>query len=116
MYRYKYKNENDFNFRINESKRILEKYPDKIPLIIEKAKECEYDIEKNKYLVPKNIKMQQLIFIIRKRIKIKNAEAIFVHINNTLPPSNNFINEIYDNNKDEDGFLYITYSTENTFG
>ena len=24
--------------------------------------------------------------------------------------------EIYENNKDEDGFLYITYSGENTFG
>tara|TARA_Y100001958_G_C21239591_1_gene566877 strand:- start:1401 stop:1745 length:345 start_codon:yes stop_codon:yes gene_type:complete len=111
-----YKNNTDFDFRINESKKILEKYPDKIPLIVEKSKNCEYDIDKNKYLVPKDIKMQQLIFIIRKRIKIKDSESIFIYVNNVLPPSSSYISEIYDNNKDDDGFLYINYSTENTFG
>ena len=111
-----YKNNTDFDFRINESKKILEKYPDKIPLIVEKSKNCEYDIDKNKYLVPKDIKMQQLIFIIRKRIKIKDSESIFIYVNNVLPPSASYISEIYDNNKDDDGFLYINYSTENTFG
>ena len=113
---YNYKSKNEFNFRINESKKILDKYPDKIPLIIEKSKNCEYDIDKNKYLVPKNIKMQQLIFIIRKRIKIKDSESIFIYVNNVLPPSSSCISEIYDSNKDDDGFLYINYSTENTFG
>ena len=93
---YNYKSKNEFNFRINESKKILDKYPDKIPLIIEKSKNCEYDIDKNKYLVPKNIKMQQLIFIIRKRIKIKDSESIFIYVNNVLPPSSSCISEIYD--------------------
>tara|TARA_B100001094_G_scaffold333260_1_gene409968 strand:- start:5425 stop:5769 length:345 start_codon:yes stop_codon:yes gene_type:complete len=113
---YNYKKEKDFNFRLNESKKILEKYPDKIPLIIEKSENCEYTIEKNKYLIPKDIKIQQLFYIIRKRIKIKDSEAIFVYINKKLPSSSSYISEIYDTNKDEDGFLYITYSTENTFG
>ena len=113
---YNYKNKNEFDFRINESKKILDKYPDKIPLIVEKSKNCQYDIDKNKYLVPKDIKMQQLIFIIRKRIKIKDSEAIFIYVNNVLPPSSSYISEIYNSNKDDDGFLYINYSTENTFG
>jgi len=26
------------------------------------------------------------------------------------------MSEVYDDHKDEDGFLYITYSGENTFG
>ena len=113
---YNYKKKIEFDFRINESKKILKKYPDKIPLIIEKSNNCIYNIDKNKYLVPKDIKMQQLLFIIRKRLKIKDSEAIFIYINDRLQPSNSYISEIYDNNKDEDGFLYINYSTENTFG
>jgi GABA(A) receptor-associated protein len=60
--------------------------------------------------------MQQLFFIIRKRIKIKDSEAIFIYVNNKLPLTSSYISDIYDSNKDEDGFLYITYSTENTFG
>lgn len=111
-----YKNKTEFDFRLNESKKILDKYPDKIPLIVEKSIGCEYEIDKNKYLVPKDIKMQQLIFIIRKRIKIKDSEAIFIYINDKLPPSSSYISDIYNSERDEDGFLYINYSTENTFG
>ena len=91
---YNYKSKNEFDFRINESKKILNKYPDKIPLIVEKSENCKYDIDKNKYLVPKDIQMQQLIFIIRKRIKIKDSETIFIYINNVLPPSSSCIKNI----------------------
>tara|TARA_Y100001980_G_C14555862_1_gene345458 strand:- start:1438 stop:1782 length:345 start_codon:yes stop_codon:yes gene_type:complete len=113
---YEYKKINNFEYRFNESNRILNKYKDKYPLIVEKSKDCIYDIQKNKYLVPKDIKIHQLQFIIRKRLDIKKSEALFIYINNTIPPSNSLISEIYDNLKDEDGFLYITYSNENTFG
>ena len=37
-------------------------------------------------------------------------------INNTLCPSNTNIGQVYNDMRDEDGFLYITYSSENTFG
>jgi GABA(A) receptor-associated protein len=33
-----------------------------------------------------------------------------------LPPTAAMMSAIYDENKDEDGFLYMTYSGENTFG
>ena len=32
-----------------------------------------------------------------------------------ITPSNVSLGEIYEDNKDEDGFLYVTY-TQNTFG
>ncbi len=44
------------------------------------------------------------------------AKQVSDYINNIIPPNNNFIGEIYNDLKDEDGFLYITYSSENTFG
>ena len=111
-----YKKDNNFEYRLNESKRIIEKNPDKIPIIIEKSDNCEFKIDKTKYLVPSDFKIQQLIYVIRKRIKIKDSETIFIYINNILPKSNTCIGEIYEDNKDEDGFLYINYSKENTFG
>ncbi len=111
-----YKKDNNFEYRLNESKRIIEKNPDKIPIIIEKSDNCEFQIDKTKYLVPSDFKIQQLIYVIRKRIKIKDSETIFIYINNILPKSNTCIGEIYEDNKDEDGFLYINYSKENTFG
>jgi hypothetical protein len=53
---------------------------------------------------------------VRKRLSIKPEIALFLFINGTIPPSAEFIQTIYERYKDEDGFLYVTYSFENTFG
>ena len=37
-------------------------------------------------------------------------------INEKLMSSNRLIGEIYENNKEEDGFLYVYICSENTFG
>jgi len=33
-----------------------------------------------------------------------------------MPPTSCLIHDLYDKYKDDDGFLYISYSGENTFG
>lgn len=111
-----YKIENTLEFRKNESSKILEKYKDRIPVIVEKSNNCEYTLDKNKFLVSKELSMHQLVYIIRKRIKLKDHETIFIYVANKLVPSNSLLSEIYNTNKDEDGFLYLVYSSENTFG
>ena len=55
-------------------------------------------------------------YIIRKRIKLKPEEALFVIVNNNLVSSSEQINSVYEKHKDEDGFLYVIYTSENTFG
>jgi len=42
--------------------------------------------------------------------------AKFIFVNNTLPASAAVMSQIYKEHKDEDGFLYMTYSGESTFG
>ena len=103
--------------RIHESNKIILRYPTRIPVIVEKQKNCTFKgINKNKYLVPKDMQMNQFIFIIRKRIKLNPSESLFVLVNNSLVSSNANLNEIYEQNKDSDGFLYMIYTSENTFG
>jgi len=103
--------------RIEESKKIIEKYPDKIPIIVEKSKKSKIkDIDKNKYLVPSDMTLSQFIYVVRKRIKISSTEALFFFVNNTLCNNSSLLSEIYNTYKDNDGFLYIAYSSENTFG
>ena len=112
-----FKNKNSFEKRYEESLKVIEKYPDRIPIIVQKDNKSDIqDIDKYKYLVPKNMSISQFSFIIRKRIKLDPSQAIFITINNTLPSSYQTLSEIYDGNKDEDGFLYIFYTGENTFG
>ena len=56
------------------------------------------------------------MFIIRKKIKIENSKSMFLFCNNVLPPTTMAISLLYEQKKDKDDFLYITYASENTFG
>ena len=112
-----YKKTHSFEKRKEECDRILKKHPDRIPIIVCKSENSKLpDIDKQKYLVPKTMNLGQFIYVIRKRIKLNSNEALFILVNNTLKTSCESIENIYEAEKDKDNFLYITYSSENTFG
>jgi GABA(A) receptor-associated protein len=108
-----------FEERLNETKRIMGKHPDRLPIICERAinasKECPY-IDKRKYLVPNDLTVGQFVYVIRKRLKIPGEKALFLFINGIIPSTSVLLSHIYDCYKDEDGYLYVTYTYENTFG
>lgn len=115
----------DHNFKINHSlenrkifsSKILSKYPDCVPIILSKAKNCNIpNCSKVKFLVPSEITVNKFVFEIRKHIELGSEQAIFLFINNVIPPTSSSIGQIYQHQKDEDGFLYITYTGESTFG
>ena len=102
---------------MSQSEKILKKYPDRIPIIVNKYKNSNIaDIDKKKYIVPKDMNINSFVYVIRRRIKLTSDQAIFVTINKELCASNQTIGEIYNKHKSDDGFLYIEYSGENTFG
>ena len=115
----RFKEIHTFEKRLTESKRILSKYPERVPVICEK-----YDnnpeipnIDRKKYLVPNDLTMGQFVFVIRKRLKLPPEKSIYLFINETIiPHTNGLVNHFYHDYKDKDGFLYICYSGENTFG
>eukprot|EP00741_Cyanophora_paradoxa_P018991 tig00021108_g18334.t1 len=114
-----FKQEHPLEKRKEESRRIREKYADRIPVIVERSEAGKTDvpdIDKKKYLVPADLTVGQFVYVIRKRIKLSEKAAIFIFCNGTIPPTAALMSTVYDEQKDEDGFLYITYSGENTFG
>jgi GABA(A) receptor-associated protein len=40
-----------------------------------------------RYLVPADLSVGQFVYVVRKRIKLSAEKAIFVFIDNTLPPT-----------------------------
>lgn len=102
----------------NTVKEVMKKYPDRLPIIVQPIDKKQPEIDKHKYLVPKDIVLSQFIFIIKKRIKeLKPEEAIFLFVNdNIVPKSTATMSELYEQYKNEDEFLIIKYSLENTFG
>ncbi len=112
-----YANKTTFESRSNESKRIRLKYPDRIPIIIERVNDANTPpIDKTKYLVPNNLTVGELVYVIRKRMKLEPEKAIFFFINETIPNTSLQLSQLYESHKNEDGFLYMKYSSENTFG
>ena len=86
--KYNFKKKSTLENRINESNKILKKYPDRVPVIVEKHHDSDInDIDKSKYLVPKDMTMGQFLFVVRKRIKLGPEQALFITVNSTLVSS-----------------------------
>ena len=119
-----FKKEFTLDQRISESGRILAKYPDRIPIIIEcNDKELAKLIKKRKFLVPYDISVSYLVHIIRNKIKLDSSKAIFMFYEKTLLTSASMIGELYEKHKENnkgdtrgDKFFYITIAYESTFG
>jgi hypothetical protein len=96
--------------------KLLTKYPDRIPVFIKKGNKETPDIDRHKYLVPKDITFSTFTCIIRKRIKLTQDQAIFIMVNNILVNQSEIMSSIYKKYKSQNGSLELTYSTESTFG
>ena len=111
-----FKSSHSFESRKKESTKILEKYRDRVPVIVERIGTSIPDIDKKKFLVPRDLTVAQFLFVIRKRIKLTPEKAIFIFIKDILPPISEHMSAIYEKYKDEDGFVYVSMSGEQCFG
>jgi len=97
----------------------MAKYPGRVPIICER--DPRYvdvpDIDRKKYLVPSDISISNFMYIIRRRLKLSPEKSIYLFINNAvMPATSQLLITLYDEHVDNDGFLYIKYAGENTFG
>ena len=121
-----YRSEKNLSERVSESNRILARYPNYIPVIVETSeKEIAKNLLKNKYLVPQDVSVSHLMINIRKNLKVDSKKAVFIFCNNMLVNGTEIMSVLYERyreslKKDDpnlsDKFMYITVSYENTFG
>ena len=103
--------------RCGESSRMRKKYPGRYCIIVDKdPRTTAPPIDKHKYLVPGDLTVGQFIYVIRKRLKLPSDQAIFVYVDKKLPQTSMLLSEAYNQYHDRDGFMYMIYSAENTFG
>merc|ERR1711991_1190437 len=102
-----FQEEHTFEKRQSEATRIRSKYPNRIPVICERADQSDIaEIDKKKYLVPSDLTVGQFVYVIRKRIKLSSEKALFVFVQNVLPPTAALMSSVYEENQSDDGFLY----------
>lgn len=101
------------NEDIHKVDRLIEKYPNRVPVMCYKNKSTKCE---QKFIVPKDLTSAQFLYIMRRRIKIDSKVALFLFINGEIPPSTSTFNDLYEQYSDKNGILHVTYSEENTFG
>ena len=116
----KFKKENpDKKKRKELSESTIKNNPGKIPVILEKEETSKLDdIKKTRYLLEKNFTISEFLLLIRKALKLKEGEALFLSAKGKYNlTGEKTMGEIYELYKDkDDGFLYIMYSSFVVYG
>jgi GABA(A) receptor-associated protein len=113
-----FRDQHTIETRLSESTRIRSKYPERIPIILEQCPSSNIVpvVDRSKYLVPDHLTLGQFLVVIRQRIQLGSEHALFLFINQTLVPIGALLSTVYRDHHDPDGFLYVLYSGETTFG
>lgn len=114
-----YRTEKTLQARLQESRRIKTRYADRLPVICERSSKCTKlaPIDKRKFLVPRDLTTGQFLYVVRKRLQLDPSQAIFLMTESgRLPASSQTVEMVYSQDAHEDGFLYMFYTGENTFG
>ena len=115
--KFQHKEDHPFEYWKREAENIRKKYPDRVPVIVEKAPKARVpDLDKRNYLVPSDLTNGQFYFLIQKRIHLRPEDALFFFVNNTIPPISATVGQLYEDSHEEDDFLYVAYSNESVYG
>jgi microtubule-associated protein 1 light chain len=114
-----FKQRRTFGSRVKDAQTVKEKYPDKIPMIIERyGREKNLPtLEQTKFLIPAEFTMCDLVRCIRRRMNLHPNQSFFFLVNDRALVSNSAtVAEVYEREKDDDGFLYVVYASQEMFG
>ncbi|XP_069911058.1 microtubule-associated proteins 1A/1B light chain 3C-like isoform X3 [Oryctolagus cuniculus] len=95
------------------------KVPKQDPVIVERypREKLLSLLDKTKFLVPQELTMSQFLSIIRSRMVLRATEAFYLLVDNkSLVSMSMTMAEIYQDYKDKDGFVYMTYASQEMFG
>lgn len=105
-----------------ETTRIREKFPDRIPIWVDRAPKATTDtptIDRNKYLVPHDLTVGQFMWVIRRRLHLKPNQTIYMFLGQhmAIAPHTHLMSMVAKEHTDaETGYLHVYYSFEDYFG
>jgi len=113
-----FKERKPFADRAQDSANIREQHPDKVPIIVERSKSERTlpVLDKSKFLVPGHVTVTELIRVLRRRLQLAPGQAFFLLSERGMPPGTQTLSELWESDKDEDGFVYVFYAAQETFG
>lgn len=122
----RFKEKHSLEQRRKQFEKVMTVAPreNRFPIIFEPSEGSRFDKTNFSYikiLCASHMTMGGLQVVLRKRLhKLQQSEAIYFLIgqdSKSMCCTNEMIGDVYEQFKDpEDGFLYITFAPENTFG
>jgi GABA(A) receptor-associated protein len=114
-----YKDKFSFIDRANKSISIRTAHENYVPVIMQKFAASNVnvpDLKKQKYLIKSTDKFSLLFNTVRSNLKLPKDKALFFYVNNKIINQNDLMSEVDNKHSDADGFLYVYYTLESTFG
>lgn len=99
------------------TKKILERYPQKVPILLHFNPNVKHDLLKTRFIVDRCMTFTEFAAIIRKSISINESEGLYYYTRDTVVCMSRTIGEIYEEYKTpETGILDVSVACESTFG
>ncbi|KAJ8405157.1 hypothetical protein AAFF_G00321480 [Aldrovandia affinis] len=105
--------------RKHEVCSIRSKFPNKLPVIVERyIREKHLPLlDKTKFLVPFELTMGQFLALLRSKIDLDATQALYLLVSDrSMSCMAASMGEVYSQYRDPDGFLYMTYASQDMFG
>jgi GABA(A) receptor-associated protein len=109
-----------------EAKRILAKYPDRLPVVLRRGPREDLPEgwrASKKFLAPRSMLVGEFKHVVHKHLREQSSgtrtdseRTIYLLCGSAAPKTSEQMDAVYDKHRDEDGFLYMTYVSENTLG
>ena len=108
-----------YSKRVELSERIRNRHYSKVPVIVDRAANTPNLplLEKQKYLTPQHFTMANFTNEILQQLPVQEQSHICFYVGNgvrAMPAM--LMQQVYEQYKDTDGFLYVTYGEHKTFG
>ena len=105
--------------------QVRRRFPDRVPIIVTRHSPDGTlpVLPRNKFLPPHDFTLGQFQHILRRYLKLKPSEALYLFAQDkhtkhaVFPPISMLVSQLdKEYASAEDGFLHLTYSSENAFG
>lgn len=104
--------------RAREFTRVTTRHPEHVPTILERGDPAAPRLDREKFLLPPNLTVAQLVYVVRRRLRMGSDEALFLVCGKgTVVGGPTTVRELSLRFSDpSDGFLYVRYTLEHAFG
>ena len=111
-----FKRQHPFEARRMLSVKMKAVYPRHVPLIVERRSRQDPPLPKSRFLVAGEKRMGEILAQVKGEMTLRPTEALFFLVGEEMIRPGESAARLYERWGDDDGFLYLVYSREESFG